>query len=106
MPSLKFQPRFVEAVESGRKRQTIRPPRKRPIMAGDTLYLSSWTGSPYRSPVKLLAVAICLSVQPIVIGRGLRNSVCVSGRELEGWEKVELAHADGFKHLDDMLTVV
>jgi hypothetical protein len=39
MPSLNFQTQFVRLIESGKKRQTIRPLRKNPIKVGDKLYL-------------------------------------------------------------------
>lgn len=39
MPSLNFQNQFVKLIESGKKRQTIRPVRKNPIKVGDKLYL-------------------------------------------------------------------
>ena len=39
MPALSFAKRFADDVESGKKRQTIRVERKRPVNPGDPLYL-------------------------------------------------------------------
>lgn len=39
MPALNFQERFAPLILSGKKRQTIRAFRKRPIKPGDTLIL-------------------------------------------------------------------
>lgn len=37
MPAYNFKAQFAEAVESGRKQQTLRKPRKRPTRVGDKL---------------------------------------------------------------------
>lgn len=42
MPGLGFSAQFADLVESGKKTQTIRAPRVRPIHVGDRVYL--WTG--------------------------------------------------------------
>ena len=68
MPTLLFSRRFAPAVEAGTKRQTIRPPRKRPIRAGDQLSLREWTGAPYRSKQRTLGFGVCMSVEPVEIG--------------------------------------
>ncbi len=49
-----FQPRFAQLVESGNKRQTIRPPPKRIPRRGDHLSLRMWIGKPYRSKQRVL----------------------------------------------------
>ena len=67
MPVLMFQPQFHQAVERGQKRQTIRPPRKRPVKVGDTLSLRTWSGAPYRSPQRELLRATCTAVDRITI---------------------------------------
>jgi len=67
MPTLIFSTRFHAAVESGEKRQTIRPTRKRPIRIGDPLSLRAWTGAPYRSPQRELRSSICIDVTPFII---------------------------------------
>lgn len=68
MPVLMFEPKFHRAVEAGKKCQTIRSPRKRPIRPGDQLSLRAWTGAPYRSPQRELRKAICQDVQQIIVG--------------------------------------
>lgn len=84
MPSLNFQKQFVALIESGAKRQTIRPVRKRtPIKVGDNLYL--FTGlrtknckniiTPFSKPYnsrktgKHSEYVICKSVEKIRIFR-------------------------------------
>ena len=39
MPSLSFKSQFAGLVQTGKKTQSIRAPRKRPFKVGDTLYL-------------------------------------------------------------------
>jgi hypothetical protein len=74
MPILLFQPQFHEAVLTGTKRQTIRPPRKRPIRPGDRLSLRAWTGAPYRSKQRELRQAICECVERIEIGEDFADN--------------------------------
>lgn len=74
MPTLLFRPQFHEAVRSGEKRQTIRPPRKRPIMPGDRLSLRAWAGAPYRSKQRELRQAICERVERIEIGEDFADN--------------------------------
>jgi hypothetical protein len=64
MPALNFQARFARAVETGRKRCTIRAPRKREIRVGDTLHL--FTGM-RTSACRKLKAATCCHVTPITI---------------------------------------
>jgi hypothetical protein len=103
MPALNFQPRFAPLVESGEKRQTIRAERKRPIRAGQTLYLNTWTGSPFRSKVRRLRTAMCCEALPISIIVGRRESaVYVDGSRLLEQERRELAEAEGFEDCGEM----
>lgn len=62
MVALNFQPQFAEAVESGRKRQTIR--RQARCMAGDKIQL--YTGQRTKSCRKL-GDAVCTRVRPVRI---------------------------------------
>lgn len=39
MPALNFSPQFADLVKTGRKLQTVRKPRKRPIRIGETVSL-------------------------------------------------------------------
>lgn len=52
-----FQERFAQLVESGAKRQTIRPVRKRPVLPCDVVDLRAWMGKPYRSKQRVLRMA-------------------------------------------------
>ena len=64
MPAINFRPEFVDAVENGTKRQTIRRRRKQPIKKGDRLQL--YTGMRTKQ-CRRLATTACVSVQSIVI---------------------------------------
>jgi hypothetical protein len=106
MPQILFQPRFVPAVESGEKRQTIRLPRKKnPIYPGDNLILGTWTGKPYRSKVRRLREGeMCLSVELIEIGEYKKDyGIVVAGKRLRIGGKMKLAKADGFRSIWDMI---
>ncbi len=90
MPALNFQGRFAPLVESGEKTQTIRPPRKRPICAGDTLHL--YTGMRTRACRKL-GEAFCYLVSPIIV-----NEECcyLDGLPLNDVQAERIAQRDGF----------
>lgn len=83
-----FQPKFHAKVASGEKRQTIRPPRKRPIKAGDRLSLRAWTGAAYRSPQRELRAAVCEAVECVTIGKNFADD--------------DEARRDGFKDSAEM----
>jgi len=95
MPAYNFKAKFADAVESGRKRQTIRKRRKRPTRPGDRLYL--YTGMRTKACRKLREND-CLSVEPMVIDVG---SVRLAGRRLTMVEVDQLSVADGFERADD-----
>lgn len=90
MPALNFREEFVEAIISGEKRQTIRPVRKNPIRAGDTLYI--YTGMRTKNCRKVSTVR-CVSVDSIEIHPGLirLNGAMVFPHKLD-----EFIKADGF----------
>lgn len=97
-----FKPRFAPLVESGVKRQTIRPfPSKHMPKAGDLESWREWTGLPYRSKQRELARVELTFVFPITIERG--------GISVEGDEKNlrrlagAIPVADGFASLEEML---
>ncbi len=99
-----FQPRFAPLVESGTKRQTIRPTPKRMPKIGDALSLRQWTGLPYRSPQRVLREASVKAVSACEIhGYGL----IVRGRTFfVDSDRVELdafSKEDGFKDWQDLL---
>lgn len=115
MPIINFT-KFIEKVESGEKRQTIRAVRKRPIKVGDKLYLYSGLrtkearnllsllGSPdclvvYQENAK--PYTICKEVHDIkMIQASLTNKYCIhiliDNTELTRLQQTELANKDGF----------
>ena len=93
MPAYNFQEQFADDVEAGRKRQTIRPKRKRPTRPGDMLYL--YTGMRTKQCRKLREEP-CVSVEPIEIHP---TFIQVNGHILGVPEMRDLAMADGFNSL-------
>ena len=96
MPAYNFQGRFAPYIESGRKRQTIRPKRKRPTRPGDTLYL--FIGMRTKQCRKL-GEAVCQDVTNIIIEPDM--VITLGGRILGLIEANELARADGFVSLGE-----
>ncbi len=97
MPALNFKKRFAPDVEAGRKRQTIRKRRKRPIKVGEKLYL--YTGMRTQACRKL-GEAVCKKVRHICIVEGLdpwTYKIIIDGREISAAEEFRLARADGFE---------
>lgn len=104
MPAYSFKTWKAKLVEDGSSRQTIRPRRKRPTVAGDTLML--FHGQRTKS-CRRLRTERCKSVEPIEFikmvrldGVCSRYAVAVSGRILPEEECEALAKADGFKTVD------
>ena len=95
MPAYNFHSRFAPAIESGDKRQTIRPRRKRPTRPGDTLYL--YTGMRTKACRKL-GEFTCTKVTPVDI---LQGAVRLGGKCLGTALALEFARADGFEGLED-----
>ena len=62
-----FKPQFAPLVESGVKRQTVRPYPKRMPKAGDQISLREWTGKPYRSKQRVLREAVITEVSSVDI---------------------------------------
>lgn len=90
MPALNYQSQFAVPVESGRKRQTIRRVRKRPIKVGDILYF--YTGMRTKH-CRSLGKAVCKSVEPILIDE---CRIQLNGCDLDALQIATLARADGF----------
>ena len=90
MPAFNFKQHFSSVVASGEKCQTIRKPRKRQTIPGDTLYL--YTGMRTKN-VKKLREAECIAVLPVIIGT---SSVTLNGETLKTSEIDKLAKLDGF----------
>ena len=101
MHALNFQERFALKVASGEKRQTIRRVWKRPIKAGDKLYL--YTGMRTKR-CRPLRTAVCLKREAVLINEhsisAVRNGV------LEIWTEGEAANwfarLDGFDSWEEM----
>lgn len=101
MPTLMFQHQFADAVASGAKRQTIRPPRKRPIKVGDAISLRKWEGAAYRSRQVELAKGTCSEVAEIEIAPGY---IKINGEFLGSAGKyAPFAWADGFSGITEMV---
>ena len=96
MVAINFERRFVDAVASGKKRQTVRPDRKRPIVAGDKLQL--YTGLRTKG-VRKLADAVCTETEAVEIDR---RDLFLGGRFADAHDRKGFALADGFKSYDAM----
>ena len=102
MPAINFKTQFADKVESGEKKQTIRPVRKKPIKAGDTLYL--YTGMRTKNCRRLL-VTECISIADIKIHE---NKARIEERDFfwsrheECTSLNELANDDGFNSWPEM----
>ncbi|HBS43197.1 MAG TPA: hypothetical protein DEA26_10980 [Oceanospirillales bacterium] len=92
MALLNFQKRFAPDVKSGKKRQTIRRTRKRPIKAGERLHL--YTGLRTRSTAKL-GESICISTMKIWIYPD--GSIRMAGVLIDPADERDLIREDGFK---------
>lgn len=94
MPAISFSAVTAQGptyllIQDGRKKMTIRKPRKRPIKKGDTLYLYWKQRMPKdKKPIHLIGVAICTNVRRM--------------RYLEFAYLNEIAIKDGFKDIWDM----
>ena len=102
---LNFKKQFVASVIRGDKRQTMRPRRKRPIAAGDTLRL--YTGL-RQTGATLLREVVCEEVRSVQLDEnGIyfppvpkeRGSEFLPGKSQEA---TKLACADGFGTYEEM----
>ena len=96
MVAINFERGFAEAVASGKKLQTVRRERKRPIVAGDKLQL--YTGLRTKSTRKL-ADAVCTETEAVEIDR---TDLFLGGRFADAHDREGFAQADGFKSYDAM----
>lgn len=110
MPALNFQKQFVEAIEFGDKRQTIRAPRRdgRPhAKVGDTLRL--YTGMRTKA-CRLIGEATVTRVAPVRIEptgmflSGQRLFATIRSRDDPTPTDNEFAEADGFEGFTEMAT--
>ena len=103
MTAINFKARFAPLVESGEKRQTIRPERKQPIKVGDKLQL--YTGMRTKGCRKL-ADAVCTQVRRVTIANAYfaiqheEHPIC--DRLLGSIERFAMAVADGFDVYSEM----
>ena len=103
MVAISFKKQFEDVVTFGDKRQTIRPIRKYPIKAGDTLQL--YVGMRTSNCRKLKEVT-CRSVCDIKVTRHHTYNhaeIWLSGRLLAEKERQELALTDGFDSVEELL---
>lgn len=93
MPALSFSAQFAGLVETGAKTQTIRAPRKRPIVWSDRVYL--YTG-PYRAGERRkIGEGLVVAVDPIRIEA--TRKVYLAGVLLDLDARMRFARADGFE---------
>lgn len=107
MPAFSFKERFVNKIMNGRKRQTIRKPRKYPVLPGQTLQLYYAQRSKHG---KKLREVICKSVSAITIyinsgvvdifETAFDHSTRTSYTTIENLNG--FARLDGFKDWEDM----
>ena len=99
MTTIMFLNRFDQPILAGTKRQTIRPPRKRPIKVGDALSLRVWTGTAYRSPQRTLIDTTCSAVFDIEIqATGYRLGTGQMQTDLD-----DFAMGDGFADWEEFI---
>lgn len=123
MPSLNFQKQFVPLIEVGKKRQTIRPVRRKyPIKVGDKLFLFTGLRTKYCKRINtiltdgnitthnLKGIVICKSVEEIYIGAEYDNEIPKSIEKIGVWienkycfDSNEFAKEDGFKNFTDFI---
>lgn len=103
MPALNFKKQFAEAVESGKKTQTIRKGDR--IKTGDDLYL--YTGMRTKQcrllhgPVKCLVGAIRITEDGVTVFRKHRGED--EARALTDKETLVMAKADGFDTVEEFM---
>lgn len=97
MPAYNFKNQFADKVEKGEKRQTIRFPRKRQTIPGDTLHL--YTGMRTKSCRRLLPPTPCTAVKPVEI---IPQGVILDGEPLWGDDLDKFAIADGFNDFGEL----
>jgi hypothetical protein len=92
-----FKPQFHNLVESGKKRQTIRPLPKRWPRVGETISCRAWIGAPYRSKQRILFVGTLKIVEPVRI----TVDAIYAQHKLN---EEQIAIADGFRNFSEMLS--
>lgn len=95
-----FQKRFAALVESGAKKQTIRPTPKRMPKVGEAISLRVWCGKPYRSKQRVLKEATITNVSEVLITHG---GIELNGLTLFEGDARRFARADGFQSEREMI---
>lgn len=93
-----FQPKFAEAVEFGRKRQTVRKRPLRHIAAGDLLEARAWRGAPYRSTQRRLCVFKITRVANFSMSQ--LDGIRLDGESVDA---TQFAQEDGFHRFCEMI---
>ncbi len=101
MTTIMFLKRFAEPIVAGTKRQTIRPPRKRPITVGENLSLRVWKDKAYRSPQETLMDTTCSAVFDVVIEAAGFRIGGAGPLQTDRDALDEFARADGFTDWQD-----
>ena len=100
MVAYSFNKRFVPAIQAGKKRHTVRKPRKRHALPGE--YIQLYTGQRTQHCRKILSPdPLCIAVQSIGIGfsdTGIEKIV-INQTEVD---PEEFAREDGFLSAIDM----
>ena len=98
-----FLPRFLAAIKSGQKRQTVRLRPNRMPKVGDTISCRAWTGKPYRSKQERLGDFTIMRVADVSMRVfGVDFHVWVDNVRLEPDELLAFAKEDGFESIKDM----
>jgi hypothetical protein len=100
------QYRFIPAILSGAKTQTIRPIPKRPQdwpKVGDLRSLRRWTGKPYRSPQEEIMRVVVTKVENCAITSGVCGcEIRIDGFWLTTSKLRDFAKDDGFGSLSEL----
>lgn len=96
MPAYNFKARFTGPIQAGEKTTTIRPRRKHPTKAGDTLHL--YTGLRTKSAA-LIGRYRCIGVKPVIIDTQSKV-LFVDGLACTNGVVSTIARSDGFASLD------
>lgn len=95
-----FKPEFEAAVETGLKRQTIRPVPKRTPKPGDEISCRVWLGKPYRSKQRELYRGTITEVRPIKI---TNHWIDLDGCLMGSSSQKSLAFSDGFESATQLI---
>lgn len=90
-----FKAQFAPLVESGEKRQTVRPLPKRMPVEGAPISLRAWLGLPYRSKQRVLREATIKEVRAVLIDHNGVNLYTHDGAGYAPGDE-QFAKQDGF----------